>query len=142
VQSQPVFSFVHLLLVRNVNRNSFCVSLRPSRPTLPRNLSLITSCGGQYSYLTFARMPCLHRVKVGMRFCDSDSRPFRILSCHTLQLVYLQVAAVLCLFSVDFVCFPFFPASCTMGTRSFPGVKRPERGADHPPPFSAEVKKE
>jgi hypothetical protein len=25
------------------------------------------------------------------------------------------------------------PASCTMGTRSFPGVKRPGRGADHPP---------
>jgi hypothetical protein len=34
------------------------------------------------------------------------------------------------------------PASCTMGTGSFPGVKRPERGADHPPPSSAEVKKE
>jgi hypothetical protein len=28
------------------------------------------------------------------------------------------------------------------GTGSFPGVKRPERGADHPPPSSAEVKKE
>ena len=26
------------------------------------------------------------------------------------------------------------PASCTMGTSSFPGVKRPGRGADHPPP--------
>ena len=26
-----------------------------------------------------------------------------------------------------------------MGTGSFPGVKRPGRGADHPPPFSAEV---
>jgi hypothetical protein len=25
------------------------------------------------------------------------------------------------------------PASCKMGTRSFPGVKRPGRGADHPP---------
>jgi hypothetical protein len=32
--------------------------------------------------------------------------------------------------------------SCTMGTGSFPGVKRPGRGADHPPPSSAEVKKE
>jgi hypothetical protein len=31
------------------------------------------------------------------------------------------------------------PASCAMGTGSFPGVKRPERGADHPPPSSAEV---
>jgi hypothetical protein len=29
----------------------------------------------------------------------------------------------------------------TMGTGSFPGVKRPGRGADHPPPCSAEVKK-
>jgi hypothetical protein len=25
------------------------------------------------------------------------------------------------------------PVSCTMGTRCFPGVKRPGRGADHPP---------
>jgi hypothetical protein len=25
------------------------------------------------------------------------------------------------------------PVSCTMGTGSFPGVKRPGRGADHPP---------
>jgi hypothetical protein len=31
------------------------------------------------------------------------------------------------------------PASCTMGTPSFPGVKRPGRGADHTPPSSAEV---
>jgi hypothetical protein len=34
------------------------------------------------------------------------------------------------------------PASCTMGTRSFQGVKRPGRGADHPPPCSTEAKKE
>jgi hypothetical protein len=33
------------------------------------------------------------------------------------------------------------PASCTMGIGSFPGVKRPGCGADHPPPSSAEVKK-
>ena len=31
-------------------------------------------------------------------------------------------------------------AFCTMGTWSFPGVKRPGRGVDHPPPSSAEVK--
>ena len=31
------------------------------------------------------------------------------------------------------------PASYTMGTGSFPGVKRPGRGADHPFPASAEV---
>jgi hypothetical protein len=34
------------------------------------------------------------------------------------------------------------PASCTMGTGSFPGVKRQGRGADNPPPSSPEVKKE
>jgi hypothetical protein len=34
------------------------------------------------------------------------------------------------------------PASCTMGIGSFPGVKRPGRGADHPPPSSAEVENE
>jgi hypothetical protein len=34
------------------------------------------------------------------------------------------------------------PASCTMGTWSFPGVKRPGRGADHLPPSSAEVENE
>ena len=27
----------------------------------------------------------------------------------------------------------------TIGTRSFPGVKRPGRGVDYPPPSSAEV---
>jgi hypothetical protein len=27
-----------------------------------------------------------------------------------------------------------------VGTGSFPGVKRPGRGVDHPPPSSAEVK--
>ena len=27
-----------------------------------------------------------------------------------------------------------YPASCTVGTGSFPGVKRPGRGADHPSP--------
>jgi len=32
------------------------------------------------------------------------------------------------------------PASCTMGTGSFLGVKRSGRGVDHPPPSSAEVK--
>jgi len=32
------------------------------------------------------------------------------------------------------------PASYTKGTGSFSGVKRPQRGADHPPPPSAEVK--
>jgi hypothetical protein len=32
------------------------------------------------------------------------------------------------------------PASCTMGTGSFPGVKRPGRGVDHPPPSSTRVK--
>jgi hypothetical protein len=32
------------------------------------------------------------------------------------------------------------PASHTVGTGCFPGVKRPRRGVDHPPPRSAEVK--
>jgi hypothetical protein len=33
-------------------------------------------------------------------------------------------------------------ASCTIRNGSFPGVKRPGRGADHPPPPSAEVENE
>ena len=32
------------------------------------------------------------------------------------------------------------PASYAMGTWSFPGVKQPGYGIDHPPPSSAEVK--
>jgi len=32
------------------------------------------------------------------------------------------------------------PASYTMGTGSFPGVKRPGRGVDYPPQSSPEVK--
>jgi len=31
------------------------------------------------------------------------------------------------------------PASYTIGAGSFPGVKRPGRGVDHPPQSSAEV---
>ena len=31
------------------------------------------------------------------------------------------------------------PDSCTLGTGSFPGLKQPGRGVDHPPPSSAEV---
>jgi len=31
------------------------------------------------------------------------------------------------------------PALCTMGTGSFLRLKRPEHGADHPPPFSNDV---
>ena len=33
------------------------------------------------------------------------------------------------------------PSSCTMGSGSFPGLKRPGRGVDHPPHLSAEVMK-
>jgi len=32
------------------------------------------------------------------------------------------------------------PASYTMGNGSFPGVKQPVNGIDHPPPYSAKVK--
>ena len=35
---------------------------------------------------------------------------------------------------------PAHPASCTVGTGSFLGVKRSGRGVVHPPPSSAEVK--
>jgi hypothetical protein len=34
------------------------------------------------------------------------------------------------------------PASCTMGTGSFPGVKQPGRGANHPLPSSTKVMNE
>ena len=34
------------------------------------------------------------------------------------------------------------PASCTMGTVSLPGVKRPGRGVDHPPHLASRLKKE
>jgi hypothetical protein len=34
------------------------------------------------------------------------------------------------------------PASCTMGTGSFPGGKAAGRGVDHPPPPSTEVENE
>ena len=33
-----------------------------------------------------------------------------------------------------------YPASYAMDTGSFPGVKRPERGVDYPPPSRAQVK--
>ena len=34
------------------------------------------------------------------------------------------------------------PVSCTMGTGSFPMVKRPDRGVDHPPHLAPKLKKE
>jgi hypothetical protein len=37
-------------------------------------------------------------------------------------------------------CSEAHPASHTMGTGAFLGVKRPGRGVEHPPPSSAEVK--
>jgi hypothetical protein len=37
---------------------------------------------------------------------------------------------------------PAHPASYAMGTGSFPGVKRPRRGADHPPQLAPRLKKE
>jgi hypothetical protein len=43
---------------------------------------------------------------------------------------------------LEYIILTAFFASCTMGTGSFRGIKRPGRGADHPPPSSAEVRKE
>ena len=37
---------------------------------------------------------------------------------------------------------PAHPASYTMGTGSFPGVKRPGRGVNHPPQLAPRLKKE
>jgi len=34
------------------------------------------------------------------------------------------------------------PANYTMGTGSFPGIKRPGRGVDHPPPLAPNLKEE
>jgi hypothetical protein len=34
------------------------------------------------------------------------------------------------------------PVSYTIGTGSFPGVKRPRRGVDHPPHLAPRLKKE
>jgi hypothetical protein len=42
--------------------------------------------------------------------------------------------------SIFFIIFKAHPASYTMVSGSLPGVKRPRRGVDHPPPSSAEVK--
>jgi len=35
-----------------------------------------------------------------------------------------------------------YPASYAMGTGSFPGVKRPGRGVDHPPHLAPRLKKQ
>ena len=58
-----------------------------------------------------------------------------IIIIHYLQLDRHPVAGVVtCYISMDYEDF-------TMGTGSFPGVKLPGRGADHPSPSSAEVMK-
>jgi len=41
-----------------------------------------------------------------------------------------------------FIIFKAHPASCTMVSGSFPGVKRPERGVDHPPHLAPRLKRE
>jgi len=44
-------------------------------------------------------------------------------------------------FSTPFHTDPWaLPASCTVSTGTLQGVKRPERGVDHPSPYSVEVK--
>jgi len=39
-------------------------------------------------------------------------------------------------------CIRAHPSSYTMGIGSFPGVKRPERGVDHPPHLAPRLRKE
>jgi hypothetical protein len=46
-------------------------------------------------------------------------------------------------FSAPVQTFPgLYPASCPMGTASFPWLKRPGRGVDHPPHLAPRLKKE
>jgi hypothetical protein len=69
------------------------------------------------------------------RVYGSVERQITELLCVYIQHIYIY------LFSAPVQTGPgAHPASYTIGTGSFPGVKRPGRGLDHPPPSSAEVK--
>jgi hypothetical protein len=56
----------------------------------------------------------------------------------TMRFIFLRTNATYKYFNNEHT---MHPASCTMGSGSFPGLKRPGRGADQLPPSSAEVKK-
>ena len=62
------------------------------------------------------------------------------------MLWYCITTYLICLENLTYTIFPINRpfnnldgTSYTMGTGSFPGVKRPGRGVDHPPPSSTEV---
>jgi hypothetical protein len=86
----------------------------------------------QYTYtVTFRHFLCNH--------CSCGNAVVTYSECEFVALV-IQHAMHMCHFVIlDCQALQYFstlphkrPASCTMGARSFPGVKRPERGADHP----------
>jgi hypothetical protein len=54
-----------------------------------------------------------------------------------LQITWLEIETVTFYSDISMAFMLPISASCTIGTGSFPGVKQPGRGADHPPPSSA-----
>jgi hypothetical protein len=58
-----------------------------------------------------------------------------------LQKRFTEGGAIRRCISTRHLCHSSHPASCTMGTGSFPGVKRSGRGADHPPLLAPRLRK-
>jgi len=83
-----------------------------------------------YQHLTSLQLACV------MSYSDSA---VGIATCYGLDGLGIE-SLVAAIFSAPVQTGPgAHPASYTMSTGSFPGIKRSGRGVDHPPPSSAEV---
>ena len=107
------------------------------------NTKLFTKCAISCATLKF--QVHLRYLSLSQRFCWG----IKLLAYGAMHIgLYIYIYTCICIHIYVHVYVSYIyttgseahPASCTMGTGSFPGVKRSGRGVDHPPPSSAEVK--
>jgi hypothetical protein len=73
--------------------------------------------------------------------CVGQDSSVSIVTCYTLDVLYVQIPVAV-RFSAPVQTGPWAHSpSYTMGTGSFPGVKRAGRGVDHPPHLALRLKK-
>jgi hypothetical protein len=104
----------------------------------------IKGCVGFVSYCTWAEIPIHYQ-----NYHEPSHPPFLVhkmgnrldFLVTTFKLYFMSVLLDLLGTRVVQTGPGAHPASCTVDTGYFPGVKRPGRDADHTPPSSAEVRK-
>jgi hypothetical protein len=108
----------------------------------------VSACGVRAATLTEV-FQCFPSVVKQMSEYKSQRRgtactsqiSFNFFYCYVISQFFVVKYVLFSVFCVLFVC-KCSLYYCTMGTGSFPGVKRPGLGADHPSSSSAEVTKE